>query len=231
MKIDNITILCIDKRKHLWAALEEQVEDIFDITPTKFICGSGDDKDLKYDWIDKDIYPTEGWRYGTGISATRHYRAHLAHKKIIAKAMKAKHESVLLLEDDAIFMERAKEGLRQLNDMSAMLREADLIYLGWHAHEYVNDKAVGINLDIEKQYLENEFRCFYGEKPIYNVGGFHAVIINQSTYKKLLNTPIYNPLDSIVNHNPDLFNRYLLVPKIVFDPQGWSECDQREVKR
>lgn len=229
--IDAAYILCIDQRKELWAALEEQVEDLFDVTPTKFICGSGDDKDLNYSWVDKDEYPAIGWQYGTGISSARHYRAHLAHKKIIAKAMKSKNKNFLLLEDDAIFMERAKEGLRQLNDMSEMLREADLIYLGWHAHEYSNDQAIGINLDIEKQYLENEFRCFYNEKPIYNVGGFHAVIINKSAYKKLLNTQVYNPLDSIINHNPDLFNRYLLVPKIVRDPEGYSYADCREVKR
>jgi hypothetical protein len=235
--IDAAICLSLDKRKHLIPALAEQVKDLFSIEMQTFGVGEGEDPNFKYDWVDKNSRPLHGinpgcqWNYGTGISSIRHYRAHISHKFIIDQARSKGYKNFLLLEDDAVFLSRAKSVLESLE----FIPEFDLIYLGWHAWQYENDKAVGQNISIEKNWEKTGKTYLLHVGQIngfkFNIGGFHAVIINESAYEKLLNMPCREPLDSMVNQNYQDFNRFIIIPKIVGDPCGWSYCDNREVKR
>lgn len=237
--IEAAYVLALDKRKDLIPPLEKQVNDLFGIPLNKFWVGEGEDPSIEYNWIDKDVFPTNlidnrpgGWNYGTGISSIRHYRAHISHKKIISYAESINAKNLLLLEDDAIFLPRAKNILEKLEKNISYL-EYDLIYIGHHAWQYFEDKAISTNIDIEKAYEEKKSCYLYHVSQVgkFNIGGFHAVIINNSAYPKLLSLPARQPLDSMVNANYPYFNRFLICPKIVADPQGFSYCDNREVKR
>ena len=128
------------------------------------------------------------------------------------------------MEDDAV--------IRNFNPKLSIetISHFDLLYLGWHCFEYVNDRAVGRNLTIERRY--NQTGVHHMENARYfNVGGFHSVVINETAYNKLLNLPMVEPLDSLVNKNKELFERYIFIPKLVEDPSGWSVCDGRMVNR
>jgi hypothetical protein len=220
-------ILCLDKRKALWPKLESDIECMFCVKPRKFICGEGEDKSLNYDWVDKGVVAPPVWRFGTGISANRHFRAFCGHKKITMEAKTEGHDGIILFEDDAVIdTKRIKEFI--LNCLQETVGY-DLIYFGWHAFEYCNDKAVGFNLSIEKDYEAGTPMSLLDVD--FPVGGFHSVFICKTAFEKLLDMHPYEPLDSMVNRNASEFKRAIVVPKCVFDPEGWSYCDNREVRR
>ncbi len=200
--------------------------------PYLFVCGSGDDPSLEYDWIDHETFApiVDGryiWSWGRIDSAgsIHHYRAHVAHKKMIKIAMSNDWENFLLMEDDIYILDRWDTVLSQLT-----LPKADLVYFGWHCWEFNRDFAVGKNLIIEESW-ERKGKAWIIRVPQRGVGGFHSVLINKSAYRKLLSMPEVAPLDSMVNRNPHLFSRYMVVPKITHTKNVWSFCEQQHITR
>jgi hypothetical protein len=233
LKIDKAICLTLDKRYEMASKLDEQVRQHLNTPFEMFLCGEGEAKTL-YNFIDKDLYPGSQWQYGNGQGAIHHYRAHLAHKKIIKRAKHEELSNFLLLEDDAVLLNRQtllKEGCwwdSVIEDEIYSLEDFDLLYLGWHCFEFNGDIAIGYNEEIEASYIEKGW-CWL-ECP-QNIGGFHAVVINHTAYDKLLELPIAAPIDHLVNLNREKFNRRIFVPKIFHTKDSFSYCEQRMVIR
>ncbi len=208
--IEKTIILSLDQRIEISQKLYNQcINKGWDVE--RFIVGEGN-KDLQYDWIDKDFFPDKSWKWGGGEQAIHHFRAHLAHKKIIIKAMKNKYNNFLLLEDDAILLPRFETVFNQLVGQ-IINKEWDLIYLGYHAWEYEKDIPTGMNIVVENLYNKNH-KCHL-LKPHKAIAGFHGILINNSAYYKLLTTPIEYPLDHMMNMSSSKLKRFMCVPIII----------------
>lgn len=220
-----VIILALDKRKELWLDLISQCQDRgFVVKP--FIVGDGSDTSLKYDHIDKPGVP-ETWRWGTGISAQRHYWAFESHKAIIRYAVKKRLPRFLLMEDDAYFTERFDHVIENTGaDMVIDCFALDLVYLGWWAFEHNNHMHAGHNLEIEENYKERNV-CYL----LNNVqcGGFHGVVINKTAYPTLSSLPPVAPMDSQCNSLP--LNRSIMIPKVIHVKSTYSNCEDMFVQR
>lgn len=223
--VDNVIILCLDKRKELWEDLSKQCEQ-YGWNVHKFIVGNESDSDLRYSYIDKTEISSI-WRWGTGIGALRHYNAFCSHKQIIKYAIRKQLPNFLLLEDDAYILDRYDAVMNNLhNDIFS--RQIDLLYFGWHAFEFNGDYAVGYNTELERLWHEENFCQLM---PVtFNVGGFHAIWINNTMYNRLLNLQPICPMDSQCNIMIDI-NRYMITPKVFHVHSCYSSCEDRFVTR
>ncbi len=188
--------------------------------------GGGSDTSLAYNHIDKPGVP-ETWQWGTGIGAQRHYWAYESHKAILRYAIKKRFDSFILMEDDCCFTSRFDYLYpKVMDDLS--IRQWDLVYLGWHCFEFDGDYAIGRNLEIEKRWREEGY---YELLPVrFNVGGFHAVVINSRIYNQLANLPALCPMDSQVNRMAHL-NRWMITPKVFHVRNTYSFCEDKIVTR
>jgi len=232
MFIHKAICLTLDKRFEMAYDLGKQVRKHLNIPFETFLCGEGEVK-TPYDFIDKDLYPGSQWIYGSGKGAVHHYRAHLAHKKIIKRAKGEGLSNFLLLEDDAKLLNRyyllnEDDYWDSITKNYIPLLNFDLLYLGWHCFEFNGDVAIGYNDEIEESYIKNGWSWL--ECP-QNIGGFHAVVINHTAYDKLLDLPIAAPIDYLINLNRGNFNRRIFIPKIFHTKDSFSFCEQRMVIR
>jgi hypothetical protein len=222
--IKDVIILCLDKRRELWEDLTSQCLKK-GWTVHQFIVGDGTDPRLRYKHIDKSTI-TPGWQWGTGIGAIRHCNAFHSHRSIIKYAVKKELSNILLLEDDSYILDRYDYIMDKLED-NILSTTIDLLYMGWHAFEFDGDYAVGKNSIIEKEWAENQ-KCEL--LPInFNVGGFHAVWINNSAYIPLLNFPATVPMDCHCNYSH--LDRYMISPKVFHVKNTFSYCENKEVTR
>lgn len=223
--IDNVIILCLDKRRDLWTELTKQCVKR-GWTVHQFFVGDGTDGRLRYKYIDKsEVHPD--WRWGTGIGALRHCNAFRSHKEIVKYAIRKEFPNFLLLEDDAYILDRYDAVMNSLSDELSS-NQIDLLYLGWHAFEFSGDYAVGKNHVIEQEW--NERRVSELLPVNFNIGGFHAVWINNTMYTRLLNLPAICPMDSQCNIMRDI-NRYMITPKVFHVRSGYSSCEDKIVIR
>lgn len=223
--INDVIILCLDKRRELWEDLtQECIKRGW--TVHQFIVGDGSDPQLKYRYIDRPEISSL-WRWGTGLGALRHYNAFRSHKEIIKYAIRKQLPKFLLLEDDAYILNRYDAVINNLhNDISS--RQIDLLYLGWHAFEFNGDYAVGYNTELERLWLDESFCQLM---PVtFNVGGFHAVLIHNTIYNRLLNLQPICPMDAQCNVMLDV-NRYMITPKVFHVKNTYSYCEDKIVIR
>lgn len=223
--INDVIILCLDKRRELWEDLTQQCIKR-GWTVHQFIVGDGCTPGINYKHIDaSEVHPD--WRWGTGIGALRHCNAFHSHKAIVKYAIRKELPNFLLLEDDAYILDRYNAVMTNLhNDIFS--RQIDLLYLGWHAFEFSGDYAVGKNHVIEQEW--NEIRASELLPVNFNVGGFHAVWINNTMYARLLNLPAISPMDSQCNIMRDV-NRYMITPKVFHVKNTYSYCENKVVTR
>lgn len=223
--INHVIILCLDKRRELWEDLTQQCIKR-GWTVHQFFVGDGTDGRLRYRYIDKsEVHPD--WRWGTGIGALRHYNAFRSHKEIVKYAIRKELPNFLLLEDDVYILDRHDAVMSNLHN-DIFYRQIDLLYLGWHAFEFNGDYAVGKNHVIEQEWNERKVSELL---PVnFNVGGFHAVWINNTMYARLLNLPAICPMDSQCNTMRDI-NRYMITPKIFHTVNTFSYCENKMIIR
>lgn len=221
--IDRIVCLGLDKRKDMWPKLQEQVQRCFGMPLEIFVAGDGDDPELKYDHIDTH-------NIGSDFIYTRskgHYNAYLCHKKIFAKAIADRANSILFLEDDAYIVE---DRIHLLFDQKCqhIIQNSlwDLIYLGWWQKRagYVSEDREDLE-DVWKRYQ------LFNIEPVPHVPflqhetcGLHGVIIRQPLLRWLANAA-YGPIDCFLHQHFNEINAYFMWPKVVHTYSTWSYCE------
>lgn len=237
--IKNICIMMLDKRIYEKSAyLHNNIEQLmgYDLDVRTVISGDGILlKNQPYHNIDPDqndptdlrvIHFNESWRWGTGISAWRHYCAFLTHKKIIKLAIKNKWDNFLLLEDDAVFTSRFYDVMQQVYQQTPT--EWDIIYLGYHAFEYKDHRLAGRNLEYEKYYKETGNAWL---EPIQQCGGLFAAWINSSLYNRILAMPPIAPVDAQLNYCRKEITSLNVVPMAMYTAGGFSHCENTFIER
>ena len=189
----------------------------------RFIVGDGDLLPIMdYDKVNVDKkYMTE-WGYGREGYKHRHWNAMISHRMMIKRAKAAKWPYFLMLEDDVYITDRFKEVWGQLQPDPA---NYNLLYLGW----WIGDENDDWNLDMEARY-NNHKECHVGA-PV-QLGGLHAVIINESMYDTLLSLPLNNPIDSQINQlGHERLNSAIILPKIIHTHSLPSNCEGSTIQR
>ncbi len=228
--IPNILCLSLDKRKEHWQALQKHAESL-GLNFTPFVCGDGTDTTLEYDQIDVVNPGVSRWGYGVEGHKHHHYNALLAHKGMIQRAKNNGWSSVLLMEDDAIFLKRFDDIISKIqhpafNDSVEggwvkYLEQFSLVYLGWWKGQETDDWNTGI----EDSYKEFNAVSLHNIHPSEPVGGFHGVIVRSNLFDWILSLPMNNPLDSQINSNRRHIPSVLVCPKIIHTKDMYSQCE------
>lgn len=214
--------LCLDKRKEHWPALQKQVEDLgMEFIP--YVCGNGEDSDLKYDQIDDKNPDVRGWGYSKEGHQINHWNALKGHKGITQKAKDLDLKSFLLLEDDALILNRAVNILERMNGdiWEIYLGGYDLVYLGWWRGNELDD----FNTTIEDNYKNLDYIFSLPIDPNTPVAGLHGCIIRNTIYDFILNCPMNNPLDSQFVKNRENIPSLMICPKIIHTKDMWSHTE------
>lgn len=211
-----IQILCLDKRKELWEPLLEELKLISDnINP--FLVGDGDlfpkEEYSKINWPKEKM---GHWGYGaTDNSRWKHWNASISHRMMIMNAKKNNWPFFLMLEDDIYITNRFEKVVKKVIIPKAF----DLLYLGW----WIGDENDEWNKKIEENYkLYNRIQV----GSAIQVGGLHAVIINESMYDVILNFPCNNPIDMHINSVHNQISSYFIMPKIIHVKSVYSHCEE-----
>lgn len=223
--IDKVYVLALDKRKDLWSSLvEDCISRGFDVK--SFIVGDGSDPALDYDHIDIPETP-DSWKWGTGVSAQRHYWAFVSHKKIIKEALKKGHNNILMLEDDSYFTSRFDREWPGIQDKLSKM-DFDYVQLGWHSFEYENHLFSGQNLVIEDEYKKSG-NCYLAQ--LKQAGGLFGCIINKRLFPMMLNMPAVAPYDHQLNMYRPFIKHYATIPSLIYVQSTWSSCEDCYIER
>ena len=221
--IPPIICLCLDKRKEHWKELQRQAELLgLDFTP--YICGNGEDSELKYNQIDEVNPDVSGWMYSAPGHQINHYNALNGHKGMIALAKERGLDSVLLMEDDSLFLQRFDQvvsTLEKYDEWVEYLRKFHLVYLGWWRGSETDE----FNLAVEENY--KTYKNIVGLEiiPGDGVGGLHGCIIRKELYDLILSCPMNDPLDSQFNRNRANIPSLIICPKIIHTKDMYSYCE------
>lgn len=228
--IDKAVIMALDKRKELWQPLAEQCKSMgWDVHA--FVSGNGSDTSLQYNYIDPDpVNIPNSYIWGSGKQRLHHYLGYLSHKKILEYVMSKNFKYHLLLEDDAyLITDRFKDfGDKIFEEIDKLNMDWDLIYLGWHAFEYIDNMHAGRNVVIEERYKKSG--KFLLKEIDHNCSGMHGVLVNSRHYEKMYNYPPIVPIDSQWNSDTSLV-RYMVQPKMIGLHSTWSYCENSYVNR
>jgi hypothetical protein len=150
---------------------------------------------------------------------------------MIKIAINNKWKNFLLLEDDAIVLNRYEKVMQQIEQQLQKSRQRwDIIYLGWHAFQYENHKFAGLNLKIETDYKRNGLAVLTA---ISQCGGLFAALINESLYETILKMPPIGPIDSQLNNLKinGMIRAYNVVPMAIYTKSVFSNCEQQYIER
>jgi hypothetical protein len=202
-KVNKASILLLDKRFDDFMSFGV-IPDLENILPVKiepFICGDGSYKYIDYNLIDTNerapLYQ-QSIQYATWYNRPNAYNAWKAHRVIIEDAftdMTCDH--LLLLEDDIEISDDLEEIMIEASDFLEKI-EWDMLYLGC----YQNGKS-------------KPTECQHVRK-MNGGGGFHAVIINRTVMRELLNFPPIGPYDWIAGeYLHEKLNCYAIWPCVI----------------
>lgn len=143
----------------------------------------------------------------------------LSHRKIYELVSKENYKAVLILEDDALFMEGFKEVVELLN-----LSSFDMIYLGQRNYDSIENaqKPIGRTISLKEkvnQLLE------YGLYKAERCWLTHAYIINSESAKVLLEktSVFYSSLDGILADAQSELKTFAIYPNIVKQDGSMSD--------
>lgn len=217
-----IQVLCLDKRQELWSELIPQLSFLsYSVHP--FYVGDGDilppEQYNKINWSREHM---GAWGYGqTDYFKWRHWNASISHRMMIKRAKDNGWKRFLLLEDDVYITDRFNHVWCSLNAFyTEEIKNMDLFYLGW----WIGDENDEWNKSIEQNYFNGK-SYEVGIKRATQIGGLHAVIINESMYDTILNFPWNNPIDMQLNGIHDKIQSYYVCPKIIHVKSVYSHCE------
>lgn len=228
MLIDCTYMLSLDKRRSLWPAIENSVQELLMMPLNKFVMGDGSDKELHYDLLDSH---DKDYLWSLLYSPAEHsYRGHsnafIGHREIFRKCLAEKYNTVLILEDDVYFPSRFSKIFFSNEVQNFIRRETwDGIYLGWQAREYEQDSDC-INR-IESMW-EN-YGHFSVERvvPMYaSISGLHAIILNKKLIK-ILSELEKGPVDTFLQKNMSWLKLWYVAPKVVGSLPSFSWCENK----
>jgi hypothetical protein len=229
--IPPIYCVCLDKRQEHWQRLRNDANKLgLEFNP--FICGDGSHADLIYDQIDykKDEIDLSRWGYSKEGHQINHYNALSAHKNIVKLAMNRGLESFLMMEDDAIFLNRFEYVVSKLCEYQEYIdyiKSFSLVYLGYWNGQEDDDFNVGM----ENRYKTDKFVTTLEINENNPVAGLHGCIIRNDVYQKILDFPFNNPLDSQFCKNRASIPSLIVCPKIVHTKDMWSNTEGCFLKR
>ena len=170
---DYIVCMMVDKKINRTDYIKNQTKFI-GCEYHNFIVGDGLNKDIKYDYVDKNK-PTE-W---TGNNQTYNYT--MSFFNIIRKYKNLKAKSILFLEDDVVFLPHFESFLNIIMDN---VIEYDMIYFTKDENEdlykiqkpflflcdlHFNMQAVAISSSMFEPILELEHMWWLPENPTFDV--------------------------------------------------------------
>ena len=228
--IDKISCLCLDKREDLWTDLAVDVNNVTGKTMETFVCGNGQDPNLKYDHIDVTTPPSQ-FLYGSQETILNHYNAFLCHKKMIQRAIDEGRNNLLILEDDSYFINDRRELFEKANEFSNK-ENWDILYMGWWM------KRTGYTSE-DREDLEAKWDAdrSWGIEPVprmpylqHEICGLHGCLIN-GPFMKHLAVAKTGPLDSLIARSLNNVRAYFLWPKLIHVKSTWSYCEKSFTKR
>lgn len=231
--IDAVYMLGIDKRKHMWGSIQDQVKYFLTKELRIFVAGNGQDKDLTYDHIDlpasRELYSKS--TYGNDITRKNHANAFICHQKIFKEALDLGYDNILHLEDDCYFIENRWNTIFPSTLVQDFIDNGDYdaLYLGWQQREYPADTDELTRVE----YAWEDSRTYNIERarPIFiPISGLHAVLLKRSMIERLAKLE-QGPVDSFLNRNLERFKLYYIAPKIIGALECYSQAECRHQKR
>jgi hypothetical protein len=174
-----------------------------------FLAGSGKLLDTKYDHVDVTP-PALRFGYSAWAKRPNSYNAFLCFKKIIQKAKDDDIETLLLMEDDAVF---------EPNFDAVFAKAKTQLPANWDAFYLGANHAFCPTVQVSENILR-----------LNGSGCFHAVCLRRSIFGAILTLPLYGPIDGLVGKMlHQRFNCYGCWPNIVWTKPGFSHCEGHDV--
>lgn len=164
-----------------------------------------------------NVEPPARSGYPAWTNRPNSYNAFLSFRKIIEKAQADQLPSLLILEDDAYFVESPEERprdvfVRAYDDMVKEDPQWEFLYLGAN-HTFSRTTSISRNL-----------------LRLSGSGCWHAVLLSERAYQLVLDLPLEGPIDGEVAKKLHPRNHsYACWPSIVWTRAGYSHCEGREV--
>ncbi len=206
---DKTVCLLIDKRwKNRDVLAADAKKHGFDVE--FFLAGDGKTLPTEnYDHLDI-APPAMRFGYAAWVNRPNSYNAFLCFRKIITNALANGFESLLLLEDDAYFLDNFDEVFAKAK--AQLPADWDMFYLGAN-HAF----------SPTKQISENILR-------LNGSGCFHGVGLRKSVFQAILDLPIVAPIDGVTARQlHPKFNCYACWPNIIWTTPGFSHCEGSNV--
>lgn len=203
--------LTLDKRlKYVESYIVPEFKRRLNIDVELFIAGDGLSVQRPYNYIDDNMQLpcrlAKSTTYPTWFNRPNAYNAWKCHRAIFEKFILDGDDKFLLLEDDVFIQEDFEEILG--NNLDDVVLDYDMLYLGSY-----NASKRGI-----LQY-PNILRL----PMLSDAGGFHAVILNKTVVKRLLELPPYGPYDWMAStYIHGNYECYAIWPSIISQKDGYS---------
>jgi GR25 family glycosyltransferase involved in LPS biosynthesis len=210
-QIDKAVCLTLDTRIDYAKEIQKSAID-HNIQLELFIAGNGS-KDLKYNHVDINELPpnTPGKSLGPGTytwnESPNMYNGFLCHREIIREAYYNGCEVLLMMEDDAVFMDNFEEILAQVDDFF-IHNNWDIIYLG--SYSLPTDGNVEV--------------CPHVKKIVSGCGGFHGVLIKRKILEIAKDFPPYETMDGLFCRSgfQQKYDCFLIDPCVINQKAGFS---------
>jgi len=211
-----VVCLLVDKRWGRRKIIQNQVRYYLGIKPRFFVVGNGEILSQEtYDRIDTPIPATIAQSGEKWLRLPHSYNAFLCFQEIVRAAKQLGQESILLLEDDAIFVDDFSQSFeRAKSDIEKLEIPWDIFYLGG-SHRAARTLPL----------TENLFR-------VNGTACFHGVALRNTVYDSILNLPMCGPIDFVTAQC--LHSKCVTVaawPNLIIQTRGWSFCEERRVCR
>ncbi len=226
---DGAVCLCLDKRKEEWLRLKKEASEL-GIDLKLFIAGNGQDKSIKYNYID-DLAPRPEWKGAVKGHEINHYNAFRCHQGMAEMAKKLGYQSTLFLEDDAYFVSKFSDVIDKLQNNNNIIRHIKsypITYLGWWCLGNDNDDYC---LEMQNSYSEKQEIVIRDIPYGIDLGGVHGAIFREDMYDVILSLPANISLDSQLGFLRHYYPSIKVCPKIIHVKTMYSHTEGSIIKR
>jgi glycosyl transferase, family 25 len=201
---DKVYYINLDRRTDRRAHMDEQLNK-FHMTATRISAVDGNT--LK--WKPEYGVMSDYWNNGA-------FAYCLSYRVAIIDAIKTGLDSILVLDDDAVFTDNLFEVLE--NAKKELPEEWHMLYFGANHHS-------PISMPTERERVGNYLYRLIGSM------GSHGIILHKSCFKTVLNflTSPYAPLDIFFSMYQKFFPCYITYPGVAYQRAGHSDILNKEV--